>query len=317
MSHFNQQPEFEKEFKRLAKKYRSLPQDLKDLEEVLETLPTGIGKNFSILHYSEKVKIVKTRLACKSLHDRSVRIIYAYHNNTITFVYIEIYYKGDKENEDKERIEEYLKTIAKARENGYIKRKVIYKNMFSFTLPNGKKIDTDGVMDAMEGVTGRIRYFLDTVSGEVGCVSAADKGAVVKFSDDRRYVAIPPVPSMIQSRWLKEFMEMIIKTGTQAERTLYKKLANILKIRDQRTFDQCLKTMGRFDESLLAGWASWQGDHLFEEIKTWFATLPVAVDSEFDADCDCELCKLIVKGSHTIGDFNEASQKQTRKKKIK
>ena len=47
--------------------------------------------------------------------------------------------------------------------------------MFSFTLPNGKKIDTDGVMDAMEDVIGMTRYFLDTVSGEVGCISSAVK----------------------------------------------------------------------------------------------------------------------------------------------
>ena len=109
MSHFNQTLEFEKELKKLSKKYRSLPKDLNDLEEVLVTCPTGLGKNFTIIHSGEPVKIVKVRLACESLHDRSIRIVYAYHDDTFEFMYIEIYFKGDKENEDRTRIEKYLK----------------------------------------------------------------------------------------------------------------------------------------------------------------------------------------------------------------
>lgn len=109
MSHFKQLPEFEKELKKLSKKYQTLHQDLKTLEKVLNSQPTGIGKNFTILHYSEEVILVKTRLACKSLRDRSMRVIYAYHNQTVTFVYIELYFKGNKESEDAGRIAEYLK----------------------------------------------------------------------------------------------------------------------------------------------------------------------------------------------------------------
>ena len=109
MSHFNSLPEFQKELKRLVKKFPSLLGDIAELEVVLRTLPTGGGKNFTILHHSEEVKIVKTRLACRSLRDRSIRIIYAYHDNVITFVYLEMYAKGDKENEDRERVAEYIK----------------------------------------------------------------------------------------------------------------------------------------------------------------------------------------------------------------
>lgn len=109
MSHFEQLPEFEKEVKRLGDKYPSLFDDLKKFEKLLDVYPTGTGKNFTIIHYTEAIKVVKARLACKSLKARSIRIIYAYHNSTITFVYLELYYKGDKENEDRERIKEYLK----------------------------------------------------------------------------------------------------------------------------------------------------------------------------------------------------------------
>lgn len=111
MSHSNQLPEFEKELKRLGKKYPSLLGDLERFEKIIKSSPLGIGTNFVTVHHSPKVKIVKARLACKSLQGRSMRIVYAYHDDTITFVYIEIYYKGDKENEDRKRIEEYIQNV--------------------------------------------------------------------------------------------------------------------------------------------------------------------------------------------------------------
>jgi hypothetical protein len=111
MSHFNQLPEFEEEFSRLSKKFTSLVEDLVKFEKLVNANHTGSGKNFTIIHNSQKCKIVKARLACKSLRNRSMRIIYAYHNDTITFVYIEIYFKGEKENENKERIKKYIKMV--------------------------------------------------------------------------------------------------------------------------------------------------------------------------------------------------------------
>lgn len=111
MSRFEQTPEFVKDLKRLAKKYRSLPSDLEAFQEVLLVSPTGIGKNFTIIHHSTNVKLVKARLACKSLRERSMRVIFAYHENIITFVYIELYFKGEKENGDNERITRYLQNL--------------------------------------------------------------------------------------------------------------------------------------------------------------------------------------------------------------
>ncbi len=111
MSHFSQLPEFQKDLKKLASKYPSLHQDLKDLEDVLNVFPTGSGNNFTIIYHSEKVKLVKTRLACKSLRKRSMRVIYAFHDDIVTFVYIEMYFKGEKANEDSRRIKLYLKSL--------------------------------------------------------------------------------------------------------------------------------------------------------------------------------------------------------------
>lgn len=111
MKNSNQLPEFEKEFKNLFKKYRSLEEDFKKFERYIFENPTGEGNNFAILHSQDNIKIVKARLACKSLKKRSLRVIYSYHEDKLTFIYIEIYFKGDRENEDRERIKMYLKSL--------------------------------------------------------------------------------------------------------------------------------------------------------------------------------------------------------------
>lgn len=111
MSHFSKLSEFEKEFLRLSRRYRSLVEDIKYFERFVSENPTGLGKNFTIIHSGDGVKIVKARMMCKSLKNRSIRIIYAYHENNFEFMYIEIYFKGDKENEDRIRIERYLKNF--------------------------------------------------------------------------------------------------------------------------------------------------------------------------------------------------------------
>ena len=110
MSHFSYIPEFEKELSKLSVKYPSLHEDLKKLEKLILLNPVGVGTNFITIHDINKVKIVKTRLACRSLRKRSMRVIYAYHGDTVTFVYMELYFKGDKENEDQNRIKDYLST---------------------------------------------------------------------------------------------------------------------------------------------------------------------------------------------------------------
>lgn len=109
MNRFEYLPECEKEMKRLTKKYRTLNDDLGNLKSILDACPTGIGKNFTVLHAGKSVAIVKTRMACRALRDRSLRLVYAYHKHEHAFVCIELYFKGDKENEDRARIERYLK----------------------------------------------------------------------------------------------------------------------------------------------------------------------------------------------------------------
>jgi len=101
--------EFAKEFKRLFKKYKTLDDDFKKFKKVLLIIPTEINKNFAVIHSSSFLKTIKARMACRALRDRSLRIIYAYFAQNTRIKFIELYYKGDKKNEDREKIKEYLK----------------------------------------------------------------------------------------------------------------------------------------------------------------------------------------------------------------
>jgi len=111
---FNGTDEFSKEFKRLSRKFRSLDEDLEEFKKVLATFPLGTGKHFAVLHREGQVVVVKARLFCKYLRKSSLRIIYAYHEAGATADFIEIYFKGEKENENRGRIVEYLNRFCSA-----------------------------------------------------------------------------------------------------------------------------------------------------------------------------------------------------------
>ena len=108
---FDALPEFRKELKRFARKYKSLPDDLREFRNIVSVIPLGNSKHFNILTRSDAVEIVKARLFCRYLKGASLRIIYSYIEKKKRIDFIELYFKGEKENEDRERIKKYLKTL--------------------------------------------------------------------------------------------------------------------------------------------------------------------------------------------------------------
>ena len=105
---------FKKDFKKLKKKFLSLTKDLEVFINVQLKLyhkrnidnggivrASGLGIKYPEIYKARK-------FACKSLKgtcSRSgIRIIYAFFPDVDKIEFIEIYYKGDKENEDRERI---------------------------------------------------------------------------------------------------------------------------------------------------------------------------------------------------------------------
>ena len=109
---YNELPEFSKEFKRFSKKYKSLSDDLVEFKRIVSVVPLGNSKHFNIITQTEVVRVVKARLFCKYLKGSSLRIVYSYSDQKQRIDFIEMYFKGDKENEDRERIKEYLKNFS-------------------------------------------------------------------------------------------------------------------------------------------------------------------------------------------------------------
>lgn len=98
---------FEKEFNKLTKRYRSLPMDLDLFQKVLKKTPLLASNNAEIVADKGDLKIVKSRFFCRYLRGSSLRIVYAYHLKVAKICFIEIYFKGEKANEDRQRIREY------------------------------------------------------------------------------------------------------------------------------------------------------------------------------------------------------------------
>jgi len=111
-------PEFEKDLKKLAKRFPSLKDDLKIFIKVaMNALHKQNIDSRAIFHISDlgihSPKIYKAKkFACRSLKGKGaqsgIRVIYAYDESKDRVEFIEIYYKGDKENENRERINKYF-----------------------------------------------------------------------------------------------------------------------------------------------------------------------------------------------------------------
>ena len=82
--------------------------EIKEMKEQMK----DISKHFNIITQTEVVRVVKARLFCKYLKGSSLRIVYSYFDQKQRIELIELYFKGNKENEDRERIKKYLKNIS-------------------------------------------------------------------------------------------------------------------------------------------------------------------------------------------------------------
>ncbi|MBU6339654.1 MAG: hypothetical protein KGQ36_06790 [Rickettsiales bacterium] len=103
---FSELPEFQKDFKKLLKKYPSLERDLELRKAVLVEFPKGRSEIdvAQIPGLKIKSKIYKARLFCNSLKRHSLRLIYCYDEENSLIKMIEIYFKGEQVLEDRDRI---------------------------------------------------------------------------------------------------------------------------------------------------------------------------------------------------------------------
>ncbi len=109
---FSEDPSFAREYAKLYKRFLSLDTDIAKVKQVMAQSPEGRGsKHWNVLHRSKNIVILKTRISCASLHRDALRLVYAYLPAENRVDFIEVYFKGDKESEDRDRIKSYLKNF--------------------------------------------------------------------------------------------------------------------------------------------------------------------------------------------------------------
>ncbi len=103
-------PEFDNDFKKLLKKYRTLKTDIEDIKKVLNVRPDAQPPfSFRIDELGIKSCVIKIKkIASDSFKGRGnnsgFRLIYAYFKEIQKIVFVELYHKNEKENENRERI---------------------------------------------------------------------------------------------------------------------------------------------------------------------------------------------------------------------
>lgn len=112
---FDELAEFKKDLKNLLKKYRTLNDDLDVIKKVLEVTPEERPPfSFRVDNLGLETCIIKVKkIACKALKGRGVnsglRLVYAHFEEDDKIIFIELYHKNDKENENRDRILENFK----------------------------------------------------------------------------------------------------------------------------------------------------------------------------------------------------------------
>ncbi len=122
---FEQAKEFQRELKALAKKWRSLPNDLLDAQKQITDLYIGQGDDDKLLEYRaaffngkratiltttpQGKEVVKMRLDCESLGTSDkLRIVFIAIRSDNSIIFIELFAKNQKTREDTQRIKKYL-----------------------------------------------------------------------------------------------------------------------------------------------------------------------------------------------------------------
>lgn len=107
---FEELTAFKRDLKKLLKKYRTLKDDLFEVKTILRKKPEARPPfSFRIDNLGLETCVIKVKkIACRALKGRGVnsglRLIYAHFQDEDKIIFIELYHKNDKENEDRQRI---------------------------------------------------------------------------------------------------------------------------------------------------------------------------------------------------------------------
>ena len=121
MINYKTLPEFDKDFKALLKRYRTLESDFETFKKyTIETFyeqktPTTAFVPVEGFCSEDYVSNKVRKFACKSLpgsgNQSGIRIIFVWQETLRLATFVEIYFKGDKPEEDRERLGDFVKTL--------------------------------------------------------------------------------------------------------------------------------------------------------------------------------------------------------------
>jgi hypothetical protein len=107
---FEELDEYRTDLKGLLKRYRTLVDDLTTVKRVLEVYPDERPPfSYRIDNLGIETCVIKVKkIACRSLKGKGVnsglRLVYAHFETEKRIVFVELYHKSFKENEDRGRI---------------------------------------------------------------------------------------------------------------------------------------------------------------------------------------------------------------------
>lgn len=121
---YEETEEFARDFKKLLKKFSSLVDDLEVNKqyrmELFHCQKIDSGSIFEIqgAGNTDELKFFKVKkFQCKSLKGRGaksgIRVVYAYFPNQQKIVFLEIYFKAKQKNENRQRIDDFIKEFEK------------------------------------------------------------------------------------------------------------------------------------------------------------------------------------------------------------
>jgi len=124
MINYDETKQFLHDFKKLLKKFPSLRDDLEITKkyriELFHCEKIDSKSIFQIKGASncDELQFYKiTKFQCKSLKGRGaksgIRVIYAFFPVQKKIVFLEMYFKAKQENEDRQRVADFIKTIAR------------------------------------------------------------------------------------------------------------------------------------------------------------------------------------------------------------
>jgi len=119
---YNETKEFVRDFKKLLKKFPSLTDDLKINKQYrielfhLKEIDSRSVFEIQRVGNTDELQFFKVKkFQCKSLKGHGaksgIRLIYAYFPKEQKIIFLEIYFKADQKNENKDRITNFIKSF--------------------------------------------------------------------------------------------------------------------------------------------------------------------------------------------------------------